>query len=121
MSGSRWWVLALVIGAVICSVMIAYVTVGVAYLEFHHAMWTRVRDPSWLPFFTAYFRKVYWVGWLLPVLTALAGGLVFSRKLASPLAVACLGSVVAIAHVGWFLFWILALYLVNQSFVCGNQ
>jgi hypothetical protein len=118
MAESRKWTLPIVVGAVLCSVMLALVTVSVGHIEYHQAKWTHF--PRSLPALAGFYREVYWAGWLLPVMTALIGFVVTTRKLVNVTVIACCISALAVAHVGWFLFFLLALYLTNQTFVAGN-
>lgn len=118
MNQSRYWVLPAIVGAVLCSAAIALVTTGVGHLEFHCAKWTR--SPFSLPAIAEVFKAVYPVGWLLPITTAIVGVLLATRKLTSAVAIAFWISVLAVAHVVWFLFALLSIYLTNQTFVAGN-
>jgi hypothetical protein len=112
---NRNWIIPIVIGAVICSVMIACVTILVAELEFHSAVWTfqNIRSP-WI---TNLYRSFYWAGLSLPILTGLVGFLSIVRKHLGKTSVAWCASVLAVMHLGWLLFCILAIYLANQNFV----
>ncbi len=116
-SESSGWVLPVVIGAVICSIMVAFVTVSVSFIEFHWAAWTRYRSDFSVPALVQIYRETYWAGCLLPIVTALAGYHVANRKTDKPKAIAWWASIIAIANLGWFLFWLLVLYLANQAFV----
>jgi len=114
------WVLPIIISAVVCSFLLAFVTTRVAYQEFHWAAWTSSRSPyaHYIPALAEYYRHIYSVGWLLPIVTTLIGFLVLVKKLTSPMIIACWVGVLAVVHLGWFLLSLLVLYLINQTFIC---
>lgn len=113
-SEMRYW--PIVAGAVMCSLIMAYVTFGIAELEFHWALWTR-KESHALPFITSWLRQVYWVVWLLPAVTLITGALFLMGKIRGEVWVAASIACVLVLHVAWFFFWLLGLYLANQSFV----
>lgn len=118
MNQSRNWILPIVVGAVLCSAAIALVTVSVGHLEFHQAKWTH--SSRSLPAIAEAFREIYSIGWLLPVATAAIGLLVSAKKLTEAAAIAFWSSALVVAHVVWFLFALLSIYLTNQRFIAGN-
>ena len=102
----RKWVVALAVGALVCSVIFCAAESIVARLEFTYAAWTH--HPVLLPPIVAAFRQVYLFIWIMPIATGVIGVLAFMGRL-SKLAVACWISVLAIAHLVWLLFWLLVL------------
>ncbi len=117
MNESRNWIWPIVIGITVCSVVIVFVSTGVAHLEYHYAKWTHAAHH--LPLIAETFKTNYLVGWLLPTLCAFVGALVLTKKLTNVMVIACWASALAVAHVTWIMFTLLALYLTNQSFVAG--
>ncbi len=118
MNGSRNWIVLIVVGAFLCSLAVALATTSLGHLEFHRAKWTR--SPHDLPLIAQTFKTIYPVGWLLPLATAVVGVFVSAKKLANAVAIALWISLLAVAHVVWFLFAFLSIYLTNQSFIGGN-
>jgi hypothetical protein len=118
MNESRNWIWPIVVGAVVCSAVTALVTTSVGHIEFHQAKWTHT--PRSLPAIAEAFRAVYFAGLLLPIASVVLGFFVWAKKLTNAVTIACWVSALAVAHVSWFLFSFLALYLANQSFVVGN-
>jgi hypothetical protein len=115
MNESRNWILPIVVSAVLCSVAVALATTAVGNLEFHYAKWTHF--PRSLPAIAEAFKAVYPVGWLLPLTTGIVGVFVSTKKLTNAVAVAWWSSFLVVAHVVWFLFALLSIYLTNQSFI----
>jgi len=118
MNESRNWIVPIVVGAFLCSVAVALATTSVGHLEFHRAKWTR--SPHDLPLIAQTFRTIYPVGWLLPLATSVVGVFVSAKKITHAVAIASMISFLAVAHVVWFLFAFLSIYLTNQSFIGGN-
>jgi hypothetical protein len=115
MTISRKWVLPIAIGAFICSGIMAYVIDGVSMVNFHYA--TRVIETTHFPYPVILFKPVYNYVWLLPVLTALFGTLIVTHKITGETMIASIISVLIVIHVCWFFFWLVAIYLSNQSFI----
>lgn len=107
-------ILPVITGAIVCSVMVAFLTTTMAYIEFNYAGWTR--SPHSLPAIAELFRTVYLAGWALPALTILCS-IYLVRKLQNKTVNASIVVLLAIAHLGWFFFTMLAFYLTNQTFV----
>ncbi len=105
----------LLAGAIVCSAMVALTTTSMAYIEFNHAGWTR--SPHTLPAIAEAFRSVYLAGWILPILSALVGTVFAIKKVTSRTAIASAVALLAVGHLAWFLFTLLALYLTNQTLV----
>lgn len=109
----------LLVSMIACSVIMAYVTFGIAGLEFNYALWSR-RGSHVLPYITELLKQSYRAVWALPVMTVLVSILIWTGKISRPVWISLLVGTLAVLHTGWFFFWLLGLYLVNQSFVCGN-
>jgi len=105
-----------VLAAIICSTIMSVAIIGSANLEFHYAAWTR--SLTYLPAITEDFKKVYLWCSVLPILTTIFGILILAGGLhRMPIVIAYSVSLLAIGHLFWFFFWIISVYLVNQSFV----
>jgi hypothetical protein len=112
------WVLPIIVGSVLCSAIITLVTTCVGLLEFHQAVWTRF--PMSLPLIAEKFKEVYPLGWVLTIATVVLGMLVWTNKFTNAMAISACVSALVVAHVAWFLFALLAVYLTNQSFRVGG-
>lgn len=113
----------LVVSLVVCSLIMAFFTYGIARQEFNYAVWIwnmRQRYPSdylqYLPPITYYLKSIYPQAWALPVLTGGVAGLVMFRKITNATVISFLLGFLATLHVLWFFFWVAGLYVVNQSF-----
>lgn len=113
--------ITVVVGAatsVICSLLVTFATTAIAHLELTYARWTRV--VTQVPALVGVFKEIYGGVWLLPIGTAIVAYCVVGKRIVRPeIAVSCISALV-ILHVVWFFFWLLALYLANQSFVSGQ-
>ncbi len=109
------WIRPGVFGMITSSLLIILVTTLVAHIEFHHAKWTH--SPRNLPTLAEIFKNIYSTAWLLSVVTAVVGGLVWTRRLKNEAAIVWLASLLSVSHLAWLLFTFLALYLTNQTFV----
>jgi|GEM_PF-1242982 len=111
------WPLA--VGMLICSLVFGYFTYGIAYREFNFAWWTRNEHLSnWLPGITACLKALYPAVWVLPALTGIFLILVIARRITREAWFWMWVTFIATLHFIWFFFWLLGLYVVNQTFVC---
>ena len=115
MDSSRPWVLPAVIAASMCSALLATFTVSLARVELHYAMWTK--SQKYLPALAEAFAKVYLAGLVLPLVTVFLGLLLCTKKLTNPVAISSWIGFLAVMHIGWLFFSLVALYLMNQTFV----
>jgi hypothetical protein len=86
----------------------------ISLIEFHWAKWTRSNHP--LPMIASTFRSVYLAGLGLPFLTAFMVRLPDSAS-HSALRSLHLFGLVTFLHMFWFFFWLVAMYLLNQTLV----
>ena len=108
-------VVAKAVTAVICSLLVISATTAMAHVELNYAKWTRtVTQP---PPLVGLFKQLYGVAWLLPIGTAMVAYCVVAKRIIRPETTAWCISALVILHVIWFLLWVLAFYLANQSFV----
>jgi hypothetical protein len=118
MNDSRKWAGPIFVGAVLCSVMLAFVTWAVGDTEFYSIKALQHTRP--LPFIAYDFGKIYVYGWILPIVTGSLGLLVWNRRLASITAIARWLSALLVVHVFWLLFALFALYLANPTMLIGD-
>ena len=87
-------------------------------MNFCYAKWTA--ENITLPYLAALFKPIYNYVWILPILTALIGSLIAAKKMTRGITIAFSVSALVVIHVWWFFFWLLAIYLSNQSFIAGR-
>jgi hypothetical protein len=116
----RQTTIPLVLGALVTTLAVAFVTHGIAVNEFTWAVPTRSMNPEHMPAITASFRHLHHVWWLLPSAAAVLALPLVSRRSCPAKYVTWFLSVVAVACVLWGLFFGLAMYLVRTTFVCGK-
>ena len=114
MNTSDKWILPVATGALICSGTVAAITWGISVSNFHYAKWTT--ENISLPYYATLFKAIYNYAWILPLLTALLGILIIAKKITKGTTMACGITALVVIHVWWFFFWLLAIYLSNQSF-----
>ncbi len=111
---NRTW--PLFVGLFVCSLIMAFVTFAISRAEFNYSLWVAGPRGKCPPFMTDLLMSSYWAVWLLPAATFFVGALALARKIVSEFWLNVWIAVLGVLHVGWFFFWLLGLYLVNQSF-----
>ena len=109
------WVIVALAAATLASFTLTAVLVGISDLEFHHALWTKnveFRPPAIVEAFRSlypWFKALPWVTLLIDL------ALIFGRlrRVVMSLCV----SVIVLVHLVFVLFWLMAVYFANQSFM----
>lgn len=106
--------LSLLVPLILSALIVVYVTVGAATLEFTYAEWTRTQID--LPPIIHFYRCVYRWAWVLPIAVAGWSIILVRKQFCSLGHIIILAGTECVLLTMWSSLTLLAFYLCNQTF-----